>query len=59
MKMQEIKEATELLADRTDRVEVTGSDTDGGLVLTAYWLDGSGQRLFYSLGEVKDHIANR
>ena len=53
MTKQQIEEARELLADRTDRTE-TMIDGDGQC-LTAYWTDG-GQRVFYTLDDVKHHI---
>jgi len=56
MTTQEIKTATKLLADRTDRTETIG-DGRGGLNLTAHWRDGSGQRMFVSLDEVREHVA--
>lgn len=55
MTKQETKQAEKMLADRTDRVEVCGADTEGGLALTAHWIDG-GQKLFYTLDQVRDHI---
>lgn len=55
MNKQEIKQAVALLQDRIDRHE-TIIDRDGQS-LTVYWLDGSGQRLFVTLDEVRDHIA--
>lgn len=59
MTKQETTKAIELLRDRTDRTEVVGADTEGGFALTAYWLDGSGQKLFYTLDEVERHVADR
>ncbi len=38
-----------------DRIET--SVTDNGQCLIAYRLDGSGQKIFYSLDEVEQHIA--
>ena len=55
MTHDEIKKASQLLGSRTDRIET--SVTDNGQCLIAYWLDGSGQKIFYSLDEVEQHIA--
>jgi hypothetical protein len=55
MNLQEIAQAETLLQDRVDRNERTGTDTEGGWALTAHWLDG-GQRLFYTIDEVRDHV---
>jgi len=55
MNASEVKIAEKLLADRCDRTEACGADTVGGWCLTAYWLDG-GQRLFYTMAEVRSHI---
>lgn len=56
MTRQETLEAATLLESSADRTETTGADTEGGFALTAYWLDGSGQRLFHTLDEVRDHV---
>lgn len=58
MMKNEATKAAKLLASRTDRTEVVGSSATGGLSLTAYWIDG-GQRMFHSLSEVRDYIADR
>lgn len=58
MTTAEIKTAQELLADHTDRTEVIGAEDGSGLYLTAYWL-GGGQKLFYTLDQVRDYIADR
>lgn len=59
MTKQETIKAAEMLRERTDRTEVTGADTEGGFALTAYWADGSGQHLFYTLAEVDDWLRDR
>ena len=55
MTKSETEQAAKLLADRTDRVETCGADTEGGWCLTAFWRDG-GCRLFYSLDQVHQHV---
>ena len=55
MKQSELKHAEKMLEGRTDRVESIGADTEGGFALTAYWRDG-GQRLFYTIREVEEHV---
>ncbi len=56
MTKQECKKAETLLESRVNRTERIGADTEGGLALTAYWNDGSGQRLFYTIDEVREHL---
>lgn len=58
MTKQEIKIANSLLADHTDRTEVISAYDGSGLYLTAYWLDG-GQKLFYTLEQVREYLAER
>jgi hypothetical protein len=50
------KQAIKLLQDTTDRTEIMGID-GGGYCVTAVWLDGFGQRIFYALSEVHEHLA--
>lgn len=52
MTREEITTATEMLTGRCDRIETCGDDSEGGLCLTAHWIDG-GQKLFHTLGEVE------
>jgi hypothetical protein len=54
MTKSEISKAKALLSDRTQRTETVAVD-GGGWALTAYWTDG-GQKMFYSLDAVRDHI---
>lgn len=54
MTKQEIIQATRALHDLADRIE-TASDGASGQYLTAHWIDG-GQKLFYSLSQVADHL---
>jgi hypothetical protein len=55
MTKQEINQAVKLLEDNIDRYDTI---IDGaGQSLTVYWLDGSGQRLFVAIDEVRDHVA--
>lgn len=55
MSTTEIETARKLLQDRVDRLETSALDS-GGICLTAYWRDGSGQTLFYSLDHVREHV---
>jgi hypothetical protein len=54
MTKSEISKAKALLSDRTQRTETVAVD-GGGWALTAYWNDG-GQKMFYSIEAVLDHI---
>lgn len=56
MTRAEINLAKTLLADRADRTETIGSDTDGGLSLTVHWTDG-GQKIFHTIDEVQEFDA--
>lgn len=58
MTSSEVYTAREILYGRTDRTEETLIDGSDGreAALTAHWLDG-GQKLFYSLDEVRQHVA--
>ena len=53
MNKSEIAKAKKMLNDRAERFEtmICGN----GQCLTAYWIDG-GQKVFYSLDEVREHI---
>ncbi|WP_013626616.1 hypothetical protein [Rubinisphaera brasiliensis] len=53
MTKAETKAAATLLADRADRTETVKTDTSWAV--TAYWRDG-GQKLFYSLDAVREHV---
>lgn len=57
MTTSEAKQAEQMLADRVERTETIAVD-GGGVALTAYWTDG-GQKMFYSLESVEQHIADR
>ncbi|MEW6249831.1 MAG: hypothetical protein AB1716_04230 [Planctomycetota bacterium] len=54
MTSNEVTQTRELLAAQADRTETIG-DGKGGQYITAYWRDG-GQRLFYSLAAVREHL---
>ena len=54
MNQKEIKQAEQLLADRTQMVSTICLDT-GGQAITAHWI-GGGQRIFYSLREIQSHL---
>lgn len=54
MTRSEITQAHQLLADRVERIDT--AIYGDGQCLTAYWIDG-GQRLFYTIDEVREHVA--
>ena len=56
MNDREIDKAKKLLAGLAYRTEIAGAVISGGLCLAAHLIDG-GQRIFYTLAEVKDHCA--
>lgn len=55
MTQQEIKKAKKLLANHVERTEISTLD-GGGFAITAHWSDGSGQKVFYALDRVVEHI---
>lgn len=55
MTKSEIKTAQKLLADRAERFGVMGTDS-GKLCLSVQWI-GGGQRIFYTLEEVQNKLA--
>jgi len=58
MTKRETDAAAKLLKDEVQRTEQCKASTQGGWCLTAHWIDG-GQKLFYSLAAVQDHLAER
>lgn len=61
MNAREIRRATHLLDDLADRFSTILYDPNRygkcrQVALTAHWADGSGQRIFYSIDEVEDHV---
>jgi len=56
MTKHEIDRAKTALATYCDRTDVAVLDS-GGYALTAYWITG-GQKIFYALERVLDHVAD-